>query len=146
MRQRHWLSCWGLTVGLFVLSGCSGIPITLTATTSPLPPGVRGTVTAYGNYCEYFLLGLIPISGSLNTQEALEEAKEEIGVDVLTDVSVDFVLHYYILFSNHCVHVRGMGVPRDVLKRALAEQTCSCAAKVTPDSHGKSSPVSVPPT
>jgi hypothetical protein len=34
------------------------------------------------------------------------------NADVLTDVTVDFVGGYYILFSNNCVRVHGKGVAR----------------------------------
>jgi hypothetical protein len=48
----------------------------------------------------------------MNTQTALDKAKQMANADVLTDVTVDFVGGYYILFSNNCVRVQGKGVPR----------------------------------
>jgi hypothetical protein len=91
-------------------SGCGTIPIAIAPSTSPLAAGERGTVEAYGDDCQFFLLGLIPISPSFSTQHALNEAKESAETEVLTDVTVDFAGAYYILFSNNCVRVEGRGV------------------------------------
>ena len=96
-----------------LLSGCaSGEHPQILTSTSPLPAGVRGTVPAYGSNCQTYLLGLIPISNTPDTQEALIEAKESADADVLTDVTVDHNSFYYILISRRCVRVRGLGVPR----------------------------------
>ncbi len=73
---------------------------------SPIAPGVRGTIPAYGSNCQFDLFGIIPVTHSLNTQAALDRAKESADVDVLTDVTVDFGASYYVLFSNNCVRVR----------------------------------------
>ena len=108
----------GLVFCLFILplfSACSAIPTTMLASTSPLPPGVRGTIPAFGSDCQYYLLGIIPVTSSPNSQSALTAAKEDADVDVLTDVTVDHGGGYYILFSNLCVRVRGQGVERSVL-------------------------------
>lgn len=86
------------------------------ASTSPIPAGVRGTIPAFGSDCSYYFLGLIPMSPSLDSQAALDDAKEDADVDVLTDVTVDHGGGYYILFSNLCVRVRGKGVERSVLE------------------------------
>jgi hypothetical protein len=100
-----------------LFSGCAGMPVALAPSSSPVAPGTRGSIPAYGSDCQFYLLGLIPITHSLNSQAALERAKQTAGVDVLTDVTVDFVGGYYILFSNNCVRVQGKGVPRSELTR-----------------------------
>jgi len=99
------------------LHSCSSAPTTLVASTSPLPPGIRGTLPAYGSDCQYHFLGFIPISSSANTQAALDDAKDDVDVDVLTDVTVDHGGGYYILLSTHCVRVRGKGVPKAITDR-----------------------------
>lgn len=104
-------------IGLgLLITGCSSRPSSLITSTSPLPPGIRGTIPASGSNCQVNLLGLIPITGSADSQDALDEAKEEADVDVLTDVTVDHGGVYLILFSTDCVRVRGKGVPREILK------------------------------
>lgn len=103
---------------LLLLASCGSRPTTLVASSSPVPPGVRGTIPTHGSNCQYFLLGLIPISGAPDSQDALEEAKQRVDVDVLTDITIDHGGHYFILFSTDCVRVQGKGIPRDVLERA----------------------------
>jgi hypothetical protein len=107
-----WLA---LLVATLAVSGCGTIPIALAPSTSPLAAGQVGTIEAYGDDCQFFLLGLIPISPSFSTQHALNEAKESAGVDVLTDVTVDFAGAYYLLFSNNCVRVEGKGVQKKIV-------------------------------
>ncbi len=96
-----------------MMTACSSFPVAIAPSTSPLPPNTRGSIPAYGSNCQYLLLGLIPISGSLNTQDALDEAKRSAQSDVLTDVTVEHGYAYYLLFSTHCVRVEGKGVPRN---------------------------------
>ena len=112
-----------------LLGGCAGMPITLAPSSSPVAPGVRGTIPAYGSNCQFDLFGIIPVTHSLNTQAALDRAKESADADVLTDVTVDFGASYYVLFSNNCVRVRGKGVPRTPSTSAA---TATPAATVTP--------------
>ena len=112
MRERKILFC-ALLTALFVCS-CASRPSSIVSSTSPVPPGVRGTIPAYGSNCEYHLLGIIPVTGSPDSQAALDDAKASAGADVLTDVTTDFGGGYYILFSNNCVRVQGKGVPREV--------------------------------
>ena len=103
-------------IGLLAcLASCSSRPSSVISSTSPLPAGVRGTVETDGTDCAYHFLGIIPVSSSANSAEALKKAKTKVDVDVLTDVTVDHFGGYYILFSNNCVRVNGMGVPRAVL-------------------------------
>ncbi len=101
-------------------SGCSGRPFSMVPSTSPLPTYVRGTIPADGDDCQYRLLGLLPVTGAPNTQTALQEAKDSAQSEVLTDVTIDETGAYFILFSNTCIHVRGLGVPRTVTERLRA--------------------------
>ncbi len=93
-----------------LLFACGTIPVGITTSTSPLAPGIRGTVPTSASDCQYNLFGLIPITTSLSTQYALDVAKSNIGVNVLTDVVVDYKFAHYLLFSNSCVRVSGLGV------------------------------------
>jgi hypothetical protein len=95
-----------------IISGCATLPVAVSPSSSPLAPGVRGTIPTYGSNCQFYLLGLIPVTQSIDTQAALKQAKENAKVDVLTDITVDFGGGYFILFSNNCVRVQGLGVPR----------------------------------
>ncbi len=102
-----------LVVVLF--TGCGGITGGLTTSTSPLPPGVRGSIEASGVSCQYSLLGFIPITTPNSTQKALVDAKEDCDCEVLTDVTVDQMFYYWLLWSNRCIYVEGLGVPRSKL-------------------------------
>lgn len=111
-----------LTAALF-LGGCANsLPSSMVPSTSPLPPGVRGTIPAYGSDCQYFLLGLLPVTGSPSSQSALSKAKLNAHTDVLTDVTIDHSGGYYLLFSNECTRVEGKGVPREVLAGIPVQQ------------------------
>ena len=101
------------------LVACAGQPSSIITSTSPLPAGVRGSVPASGSNCQYSFLGLIPITRAPNTQEALADAKEDSGCDVLTDVTVDESSFYAILFSARCIYVRGLGVSKKDLSDSV---------------------------
>ena len=107
--------------------GCASMPVALAPSSSPAAPGVRGTIPARGVNCQFFLLGLIPMTHSIDTQAALDEAKKKADVDVLTDVTVDFIASYYIIVSDNCVRVQGKGVPR-----AAASETGSPSTPPAP--------------
>ena len=97
--------------------GCSAKPFSIIPSTAPLPEYVQGDIPTEGVDCQYRLLGLLPVTGPPNTQSALQEAKNVADADVLTDVTVDETYSYFILFSNNCVYVRGLGVARVVTDR-----------------------------
>ena len=103
-----------LAAALFLASCTTSAPGVISPSTSPVPPGTRGSIPAYGSSCQYYLLGLIPITGSADSQSALDDAKDSANADVLTDVTTDRSGGYYILFSNKCVRVEGKGVPKKV--------------------------------
>ena len=108
---------WGLSIAAVFLSGCGAwAPSSIIPSTSPLPPHMRGTIETTASNCQYRLLGIIPVTASPNSQEALSEAKRNIDVDVLTDVTIDHNAGYYIFWSDRCVRVSGMGVHRDRIK------------------------------
>src|SRR5262245_24192720 len=107
-------------LAIVCLSACSGKPFSLVPSTSPLPGYVRGTIPADGDDCQYRLLGILPVTGAPNTQAALQEAKESAQAEVLTDVTIDETGAYFILFSNTCIHVRGLGVPHEITERLRA--------------------------
>ena len=105
-----------------LLVSCSSQPSSIIPSTSPIPSGVRGTIPAYGSDCQIYLLGILPVTGSPDSQQALQKAKKSADVDVLTDVTVDHGGGYYLLFGNTCVRVQGMGVPRNVLAEATGRK------------------------
>lgn len=124
-----WGSLQGAALVLLILLtlGCAGSHGPgLISSTSPLAPGVRGTIPASGSDCQTFFLGLIPVTTSPNTQEALNDAKKSAHASVLTDVTVDENSFYWILFSHRCVRVRGLGVEEE--QSAPVQASSSSAA------------------
>ncbi len=94
----------------FSLSACGTRSIGLVASSSPLAPGIVGTIPVWGSSCQYSILGVLPLGRVHSTQRALQEAKDDVGVHALTDVTIDETYHYFILFSRSCVYVEGLGV------------------------------------
>lgn len=105
---------FSLSLFVVVLIGCASQPVSISPSSSPLAVDVRGSIPTHGVDCQYKFLGIISVSPPVNTQNALQEAKDNANVDVLTDVTVDQSFWYFIIFSNNCVHVRGLGVPREL--------------------------------
>lgn len=85
-------------------------PVGIVASSSPLSPDTKGTIKTSASNCQYNLFGFIPITSSLNTASALEEAKSDIDVDSLTDIGIDHSHSFYFLFTKNCVRVSGLGV------------------------------------
>lgn len=109
---RRFLGTWFTALCACAAAGCASMPVALAPSSSPAAPGVLGTIPTRGVNCQFFFLGLIPMTHSIDTQAALDEAKKRADVDVLTDVTVDFIASYYIIVSDNCVRVQGKGVPR----------------------------------
>ena len=107
-----------LAIPILALSGCSSHPSSgsLITSTSPLQPGIRGTIPAKGSDCQYRFLGILPLNASASAAQALSKAKKNADSDVLTDVTIDHNSGYYILFSNRCIRIEGFGVPRKLLE------------------------------
>jgi hypothetical protein len=55
------------------------------------------------------LFGLIPVSGSNTTQEALDAAIRASAV-TLIDITVEYYAQYWIVFTRHVTAVRGMAI------------------------------------
>ncbi len=100
---------WALVV-VTTLSACLARSIGVVPSSRPLPSGAIGTRPVHGSSCQYYLLGVLPVSSPFSTQDALKAAKRMGGVDALTDITIDEIASYYILFSSHCVYVEGLGV------------------------------------
>ncbi len=61
--------------------------------------------------CKFNLLGIIPISGGNNLNDAVDEAmNERNGADALINISVETVGKYFILWSQGCTIVRATAV------------------------------------
>jgi hypothetical protein len=56
------------------------------------------------------LLGILPVSGSNTTRQALDAAIRRRSADALIDITVEHYTQYWILFSRHVTAVRGLAI------------------------------------
>ncbi|MDO9528411.1 MAG: hypothetical protein Q7J27_04535 [Syntrophales bacterium] len=56
------------------------------------------------------LLGLIPLTGSNSTKDALNKAIKKAGADALIDVTVDGYNQWFIILSRVVTKVEGTGI------------------------------------
>jgi hypothetical protein len=109
-RLRVFLMSFFIFSSLTLFCGCTTRPVALVPSSAPADPSVRGTIPAFGDSCQWSLLGLFPLGPYASTQSALQEAKDDARTDLLTDVTIDESFVYFVLFSQSCVHVEGKGV------------------------------------
>lgn len=100
-----------LAVAAAVLGGCAHMPGGIAPSTTPInnrPYVELGKVTASDS--KVSLLGIIPISGSNEIQDAVDKAKDKIGADALIDVTVEGYGQWWILWTNTTTKVTGKGI------------------------------------
>jgi hypothetical protein len=56
------------------------------------------------------LFGFIPVSGSNTTREALDAAIRMRAADALIDITVEYYVQYWLLFTRHVTAVRGLAI------------------------------------
>jgi hypothetical protein len=100
-----------LALAVGVLAGCAHMPGGISDSTTPInnrPYEELGKVS--GSSSKVVLFGILPISGSNNTQDAVDNAKAKIGADALIDVTVEAYNQWWILWSNTTTKVIGKGI------------------------------------
>jgi len=109
--MKHYAKLAVLAVVAAVLGGCAHLPGGVAPSNTPINNRAYtelGPVT--GSDSKVSLLGFIPISGSNEIQDAIDEAKEKIGADALIDVTVEYYGQWWILWSNSTTKVHGKGI------------------------------------
>ena len=94
-----------------ILSGCAHMPGGISDSTTPIngrPYVELGKVV--GKDSQISLLGLFPISGSNDIQDAIDDAKKEKKADALIDVTVESYGQYWILWSTWTTKVSGKAI------------------------------------
>ena len=102
-----------LTLVLLVLAGCTHSPGGIAPSTIPLAPGGYTVLKEHvsGSDCRVAILGLIPVSGGNQTDQAIREAiLSAPGATALVNVSSDAYTAYWILWSQSCTVVHGTAV------------------------------------
>jgi hypothetical protein len=56
------------------------------------------------------LFGILPVSGSNTTRQAMDAAIRKRSGDALIDITVEHYTQYWILFSRHVTAVRGLAI------------------------------------
>jgi hypothetical protein len=59
------------------------------------------------------LFGILPVSGSNATRQALDAAIRRRSADALIDITVEHYTQFWILFSRHVTAVRGTAIKFD---------------------------------
>jgi len=108
----------------FLLAGCACIPGGISASSTPLnnkPYHILGHTSATDS--RFLLLGLIPITGSNSTKDALNKAIKKAGADALIDVTVEAYGQWFILFSRVVTKVEGIGIRFEHYKQEPENQS-----------------------
>jgi hypothetical protein len=96
---------------LVMVAGCAHIPGGLAPSNTPIEGRkyrILGPVKATDS-CVY-LFGLIPVSGSNSTREAIRSALMSKDADALIDVTVECYDQWWILFTRRVTAVHGKAI------------------------------------
>ena len=101
----------GSDCSLFIVSGCAHYPAGIAPSTIPIDGKEYDILgPAEGADSRVSLLGILPISGSNDTRQAVAKAIKKSGGDALINVTVESVVRYWILWSNEKTLVYGDGI------------------------------------
>jgi len=94
------------------LTACTHTPGGISASNIPLEPNSYTILEdVEGVDCSYSLLGLLPLTGGNESDDALKDALAQVPeTDALIQITSDFYSQYWILWSNACTQVRGTAV------------------------------------
>jgi hypothetical protein len=93
------------------LVGCLRAPGGLAPSTSPLEGRTYQILgKAMGSATQYHILGMIPTSQAVMLQQAVDDAKGKAGADALIEVTSDYYVKDFVLFSSTTTEVRGKAI------------------------------------
>ena len=95
----------------FLFVGCACIPGGIASSNTPLHArsyNVIGPTSATDS--RIAILGIIPITKSNSTRDAIDKAKENAHADALIDITVENYTQFFILFSRTVTKVYAKGV------------------------------------
>lgn len=97
-----------LAVSTLFLSGCAMVPGGVAASNTPIN-GRKYTEVGYAKKTDsrIYLLGLIPISGSNSTRDAIDNSIKEKRGDAMINITVEAYSQWWILFSRYVTRVEG---------------------------------------
>lgn len=100
-----------VAVMTFLLVGCASMPGGIAPSNTPLHAksyNIIGPTSATDS--RFAILGIIPITGSNSTRDAVDKAKENISADALIDITVESYTQFFILFSRTVTRVEADGI------------------------------------
>ncbi|MBM4149123.1 MAG: hypothetical protein FJ224_08765 [Lentisphaerae bacterium] len=107
-------TCAALTCSLVVIglaAGCAHFPGGVSDSTTPINGRKYtrlGRVSSTDSLI--LLLGVLPISGSNSTRQAIDDATRKRGADALIDVTVEAYWQWWILFTRLATRVEGEAI------------------------------------
>jgi hypothetical protein len=103
------LSVTGL---MFLMAGCAAHSGGVSASTKPLAPGGYTELKEVsGDDCQYYILGLFPLTTTNKLKTAVADALgQEKGADALIKVTVDNSYQWWVLWTTACTKVHGTAV------------------------------------
>jgi hypothetical protein len=101
-----------LLAATLLVAGCMHTTGGVAPSNVPLAQGGYTVIgPAYGDDCQWALLGLLPLSGGNETRRAVEQAIAETpGTDALVNVSADTFTQFWIILTRHCTEVHATAV------------------------------------
>lgn len=112
-RSRKWISpILSLTALTVLMAGCAAHSGGISASTKPLTPGGYTELKEVsGEDCQYYLLGLVPLSRTNKLRNAVADAMNDAkGADALVKVTADTTWQWWILWVTACTQVHGTAV------------------------------------
>lgn len=108
---------------LFIVSGCAYIPAGMAPSTTPLEGKEYDILgPAKGSDTRVSLLGILPITNANETSVAIADALKSSGGDALINVTSEYIVRYWILWSSNITCVSGDAIKFKEPKPAIKEE------------------------
>ena len=113
VRSKKWVSSiLTVTALAFLMAGCAAHSGGVSASTKPLAPGGYTELKEVsGDDCQYYILGLVPLSTTNKLKNAIADALGQAnGADALIKVTVDNHYQWWVLWTTACTKVHATAV------------------------------------
>ena len=101
MKTKKWAHLLVVTLAITFLSGCAMTPRTMVSCTEPVNGRqFQNLGRTRSTNSKVSLFGIIPISGSNNTRDAIDTAVESKGGDAMVNLVVETYSQNWILFTR----------------------------------------------
>lgn len=108
MKTGSWMMAGVLLAGVVLLSGCAMMPGGVSASNTPLHDREYTVIAPTSNTdSRIYLLQFIPISGPNTIRGAIQSAIRQHNGDAMTDITVEYYVQNWILFSRYVTRIEG---------------------------------------